>query len=247
MPGLALLTGELIGLTLAGIGVWYAIRSRRARIGLGIAVLGTAWTAICLFVLIPLFNSGEPSPYYGRFESVGGSPRGVATTLVDDPLVVFDTVTTRADGAYVLQLLLPTVFLALGTPLLLLAAAPQLAVNILSDWWPTTQPMFQYTAPLLPVLIGATIIAMRRLSGPRSVIQSAVLLTAAMACLILWPPIPGGEPYLFASRDSPERLAAMRAAVGFIPEDAPVTVSNLLGAHLSGRREVYQFAGANQR
>ena len=229
---LAMLTGELIGLTVAALGVWYAIRSRRARIGLGIAVLGTAWTAICLFLLIPATNDGEPSPYYDRFESVGGSPGGLVTTLFTDPLAIVDAVTTQSDGAYLLRVLMPTAFLALGSPLLLIAALPQLGVNLLTDWWPSTQPQYQYVAALVPVLVASTIMPLRRFSPTGRLAMSAVLVGASVLCLAIWRPVPGGHFYIFSAREPGERVAAMRAALRLVPADAPVTATNRLGARL---------------
>ena len=80
--GLALLTGELVGLTVAALGVWYAIRYRRYRVGGGIALVGASWTVLCLAVLIPAFDDGHENRFYGRFESVGGSPSGVVPNAI---------------------------------------------------------------------------------------------------------------------------------------------------------------------
>jgi uncharacterized membrane protein len=49
---LALLTGELIGLTVAVLGLWYAVTYGRRRVGFAIALAGTVWTALCLAVVI---------------------------------------------------------------------------------------------------------------------------------------------------------------------------------------------------
>ena len=83
--GLAIITGELIGLTVAGLGLWYAIRYRRFRVGGAIALVGTAWTVVAVAVIVPAFSEGEASRYYDRFESVGGSPTGLLKTLFTDP------------------------------------------------------------------------------------------------------------------------------------------------------------------
>jgi uncharacterized membrane protein len=238
VAGLALLTGELVGLTVAGLGLWYAFGHRRYRAGLGIAAVGAGWTAVCVAFVIPAFHDG-PNRYYGRFESVGGSPTGLAKTLVTDPGAVVDAIATGTDLRYVAMLLLPTAFIALGAPLLLIAAIPQLGINMLSDYWASTQPQYQYVTPLIPVVVAATIMTLRRFTPRGRLAQSAVLLVAAITCLIVWPPIPGGHQYLFSDPEPPERIAAMTAAVRLIPPGAPVTVSNRLGAHLSEREAVY--------
>jgi uncharacterized membrane protein len=238
VAGLALLTGELVGLTVAGLGLWYAFSHRRYRVGFGIAAAGAAWTAVCVAFVIPAFHDG-PNRYYGRFESVGGSPTGLLKTLVTDPAAVFTAVTTGADGEYVLWLLLPTAILALASPVLLLAALPQLGVNLLSDWYPSTQPMYQYVTPIVPILVAATIIAIGRM--PRRRLAAGLPLIAAVVCLVWRPPIPGEAGYLYDSNESRKRMAAMQTAVDLVPGDAPVTATNRLGAHLSARRSIYLF------
>ena len=177
---LALMTGELVGLTVAALGIWYAFRYGR-RVGAAIAVLGALWTALCLAVVIPAFNEGDESRFYGRFETVGGSPLGILETLVTEPGVISSAITAAADVKYVLLLLVPTAFLALGQPLLLIAVLPQLGINLMSDFWSTTQPMFQYVAAIVPVLIAATVMSVGRFPGRwRAWVACAPLLAAVV-------------------------------------------------------------------
>jgi uncharacterized membrane protein len=238
---LALLCGELVGLTVAGLGIWFAIRSGRRLAGLMIAVIGVAWTAICLMVLIPTFNDDRSSRYYSLFESVGGSPTGLVRVLVTDPGAVLSAVSTVADFEYVVWLLAPTALLALVSPLLLLAVLPQLGVNLLADFWATTQPMFQYVAPVLAPLIAATIFSIGRFHRRFRPVLAAAVLCAGLLCLASRPPIAGGQQYLFGPRESPARLAAMKQAIASIPSGATVTATNRLGAHLSVRRDFFDF------
>jgi uncharacterized membrane protein len=238
---LALTTGELIGLAVAALGVWYALARGRRRAGLGIALAGTAWTATCLLLVIPAFNEGRSSRFYSLFERVGGSPKGLLVTLVTDPGVVLAEITTSADFLYVLLLLLPTAFLALCQPLLLAAALPQLGVNLLSGSTASTQPMYQYVAAIVPFLVAATIMALPRFQGRLRLLAAALPLVAALMCLAWRPPVPGEDRFIFATPDSDARTSAMREAIDVVPADAPVAATNRLGGHLSARRQVYLF------
>lgn len=239
VAAVAMLTGELVGLTVAGLGVWYAVSHRRRLAGLSIAVLGTAWTALCVLLVIPAFNHGRPSPFYDRFESVGGSPTGLVVTLFTDPGTMLGAIASGADGRYSVLLLLPTALLALGTPLLLAAALPQFALNVLSDFWSTNQPMFQYVTPLIPLLVAASIMALGRLPRRARDVSAAAPLAAAIGCLIWVPPAPGSQQFVFGPSESPERIAAMREAIDLVPGGAPVTATNRIGAHLSARHTIY--------
>ena len=238
---LALACGELLGLTVAALGVWYAFRPGRLRAGLLIAVAGVGWTALCLFVFIPALGDSRPNRYYERFESVGGSPRGLVSKLFTEPSAVLDAVTSTADLRYVILLLLPTALLVLGSAGLAAVALPQLAVNTLSDFWSTTQPMFQYTMPALAPLIAATVIGVRIFPARLRAWLAALALFSSVLVLAAFPPIPGADDFLFTARESKPRLEAMTTATRIIPAGAPLTATNRLAAHLSDRERVLLF------
>jgi uncharacterized membrane protein len=241
VAALTLATGELMGLPVAALGVWYALCHRRVRAGAVIAAAGVAWTATCLLVIVPHFNDGRSSRFYSLFERVGGSPLGLLETLVTDPGVVLAELTTSADVIYVTLLLVPTAFLALGQPLLLVGALPQLGVNLLADQSSATQPEFQYVAAIVPFLVAASIVTVARFNGRLRLIAAALPLVAALVCVAARPPMPRGDDFLFSARETAARTAAMREAVALVPGDASVTATNRLGAHLSDRRSIYLF------
>ena len=238
---LALACGELLGLTVAGLGIWYAIHHRRVRVGVAIAAIGAGWTTLCLTVVIPAFNNGDSSRFYSRFETVGGSPSGLLATLVTDPGTIVEALSSGTNLRYALLVVLPTALLAFGSIGLAAVALPQLMVNSLSDFWSTTQPMFQYTMPAIAPLVGATVIGVGRFPPRFRVWASATPLLAAG--MILWsaPPIPGGQQFVFGERENRARTMAMQAALAQIPPGVPVVTTNRLGAHLSDRRRVFLF------
>ncbi len=81
-------------------------------------------------------------------------------------------VATGGDFRYLLLILLPTAFLLLVQPLLLLAAVPQLGVNLLSEWGSTVSPLYHYSAPVIAIAITASILGV-------GVFQRAVALPLA--------------------------------------------------------------------
>src|SRR5207247_6570841 len=52
---LAALTGELMGLTVAALGIWYALARGHRFAGAAIALLGVVWTATAVEVIVPAF------------------------------------------------------------------------------------------------------------------------------------------------------------------------------------------------
>src|SRR4030095_2519584 len=83
--GLACLTKEEVPLVVAGLGVWYALRKRRRREGIAIAVAGVALTALYLLVVMPHYRSGSAPAFYDRYDAVGGSPGGLVRAPRPDP------------------------------------------------------------------------------------------------------------------------------------------------------------------
>ncbi len=55
---LVVLTGELLGVTLAALGIWYALARRRRRTGLLITVFGLGWTFVAVYVVVRVFSDG---------------------------------------------------------------------------------------------------------------------------------------------------------------------------------------------
>jgi uncharacterized membrane protein len=236
---LAVLSKEQIPLVIAGIGVWYAMRRDRRREGFAIAGLGIAWTAIALDVVIPHF-SGGPSRFYDRFESVGGSPRGILTTLVTDPGHIWSAATTGADLRYLAALCLPLLGLWALEPLLALAAAPVLGINLLSDFWSMNRIEYQYASAIVACLFAAAAIGAGRLGSRRAFVVTTLVL-ATVAITSVAGPLGAIRTYGAGTRPSATKIEVLNRAVGMIPASAPVSASNNVGAHLSERRRIFSF------
>jgi len=238
---LAAATGELLGLAIAGIGVWYWLARGHRRVGLGIAALGLAWTALAIKVLVPAFNEGD-SPFYDRFASVGGSPGGLIKTAFTDPGAILSALVTTDDLAYVLWLGLPLAGAFLLAPGLAAVGLPQLLVNMLSDSAPTTDPRTHYIAAIVPFLVAASVFGIARLPSAHRVRAAAFVLALCVVLSTL-----AGQLLAVAGIKAPGYQAelprahvdALAAAAAVVPEGAPVSTTNRIGGHLSARRHVY--------
>lgn len=229
-------TGELMGLPLAGLGLWYWLARRRRRAGLVIAVAGVGWSVIAVSVIVPFFQGGD-SPFYSYYESVGGSPEGVLRTLFTDPATILDALLTGADVVYVATLAMPLAGAFLLAPGLAASAIPQLAANGLSSITSATDPRGHHIAAILPFLIAATVLGIARLPGARRVQAAAAVLMLCVGFSVAfgpWPGLPGGEqPWAYGV---PDNAGALREAVALVPEEASVSATNKAGSHLSARR-----------
>ena len=245
---LAVLTKEEIGFVVAGIGVWYALARGRRRSGIAIAVVGTACSLLAILVVIPAFGDGE-SDFYRRYAEVGGSPGGIVETAFTDPLQLL-RVALDGDGlGYLLRLLVPFA-LVLAAPLTLLAALPELAINLLSSTRTQTSIHFHYTAAITPALVagsifGAARIAKRRPRAPVPLAGITLVLSLVagwrLGPIPLWSHVPGGEDLTADVWHVNAHDRTIEQALELVPDGAVVSASNTVGAHLSDRRRILSF------
>ena len=238
---LAMSTGELMGLPIACLGIWYALARRERVAGALIAAGAFAWTFLAIYVVVPHF-AGEGSMFYGFYDGVGGSPAGVVRKLFTDPGTVLSALVEGHDIAYLLWLGIPLLFLFVLSPALAAVALPQLLANTLSDFRSMSDPRYHSLAAVIPFLIAATVFGIARIGAPRRGLAAAAVLVCSATLAVFVAPwaravgaVPfGGRPYLSAAR-----ISALADAVALVPEDAAVTASNSVGGHLSARRYVY--------
>jgi uncharacterized membrane protein len=210
LAGAAVATKEHVGLAVAAIGVWYAVRHRAPRTGAAIAVVAGTAALVAALVVVPQFAPTGTSAFESRYESPSLDGR---------------------DLSYLVSLLLPLALLPLAGPWALLAALPELGLNLLSSTVTQTSVKTHYAATAAPALLAATVFGVARL-GARPAYLAAL---AALAGTILLGPL-GRVPTRADAHD-----AAARRALALVPAGAPVSATNSLGAHLSERRRIFSF------
>ncbi|MCB0881607.1 MAG: DUF2079 domain-containing protein [Thermoleophilia bacterium] len=253
---LALATKEHVGLGVVFLGVWCAVAHGRRRWGAALAVGGLAWTAACMTIIIPRFAPADgENPFAGRYAHLGGSLTDVPKALLTDPGLVARTVFTEPKMLYLVALLAPLAFLPLGSPLLALGAVPEIAMNVLTNYWPQYSVQFQYTAVATPFLVAAAVRTLGRvLDSPRlpreagrPAAWAGLLVVAALAGgwrlgpLPVWYGVPGGSTDRRWELESTPHAAAMAEGVALIPRGVPVSAGNPFGARLSDRRRIFSY------
>jgi uncharacterized membrane protein len=241
---LAVLTKEEIGFAVAGLGLWYALARDRRRAGLAIAAGGIAVSLLLILGVMPAI-SDEESDFYRRYGEVGGSPGGVVKSVFTDPLHVLQVAFDGRGLGYLLRLLAPVLFVLLA-PLTLVAALPELAINLLSSTATQTSIHFHYTAAITPALVagsvfGAARIARRRPGTATPLAATAVVLALAAGWWLGPLPYPGGEDLAADSWRVDDHDRVAERAVALVPGGAVVSASNVLGAHLSERKRILSF------
>lgn len=155
------LVKEDMGIIVAGIGLLVAVRGKKWWPGLGLSAVGIAASAISILVLIPAFN---PKGQYGFWQQIGGANPAAHPGFGGAVSALWDQFFTQSDIKLntVFLLLLITAFLALGSPITLIAVVPVLMrfASSNQNYWGTA---YHYDAPLMPILFVAAIDALIRM------------------------------------------------------------------------------------
>jgi uncharacterized membrane protein len=246
---LALAGREDAAIAGVGVGVWLAAARGRRGLGAAVAVACLALLWLDTNVLMPHFR-GEAYPHLvKRWAYLGDSLPEVLLNIVVRPWRWIPVAVTLEKAQYVLALLAPLGFLPLAAPRALAAAAPGLAMNLLSADPVLFHHRTPYQAFVLPFLLLAAVEGYARLRDaawwPRRTPVHAVLVAAALLAVVLGArtvnDLGVGKWAL-----GPEQRAA-HALLARVPPDEPVSVNERLVPHLATRREVYIFPTAVAR
>ena len=241
---------EEIGLILFMMGLYAFWVFKMRRTALITMALSLAWALLAVFVIQNLFASGNI--HWERYAYLGESSIDKVVALLTRPVLVLEQL--RAAGAlhYLVQITLPTAFLAWLAPAALLLAAPSLAINLLADFSPMHQvDTLIYAAPVAAVVIIAAVLGSARLHRwlhampwARSARWGAFGAALCLAAALLWSQrsmgyLPGGAHYRLFEVTDHHRLAA--TVLAQIPPGAAVSAQDRLVPHVSGRETLYIF------
>ncbi len=238
---LAASTGELMGLTIGALGLWYALARGRRRAGLAIAVAGVGWTLVALFVVVPAFSGGS-SVFYGFYEAVGGSPIGLLETAVTDPGAILGQLGEQNVVLYLVALAAPLAGLFVLSPALAAVGLPQAMLNALADPAGPIDPRQHYLAAVVPFLLAATVLGIARLKSEARGPAAVTVLFLSLAISLVFGPWAGGRESAalwYQERLSEAHIAALDRAVALVPAGVPASTSNRVGARLVERRYLY--------
>jgi uncharacterized membrane protein len=234
---LAAVSNEQIPVIVGCLGLWYGLTRKRPVLGASLFATGLAITVVD-FLIVPHFSTSGTNPFVGRYTAVGGTAGGIVKTLMFHPLRAAEVIPTGHKLAYLALLFIPLLGLCFRAPLLLFAAVPPLLINLLSSSSDQTSVASHYAASTAAILFGATIFGAARVLDPERVslvVLPAVLVTAVLSPF--WTAVPVARDAIMGS----SLVRAERHAVSLIPDGVPVSASNIIGGHLSNRRQILLF------
>ncbi|MFE3329960.1 DUF2079 domain-containing protein [Streptomyces sp. NPDC059176] len=224
-----LLVKEDLGLTVAAIGVLIALRGNR-RLGIITGLSGLLGALLVLFVILPAFNPNGSFAYWFWLDSPGGGHGGPLDQL---HRMTVGLVTPQAKVSTLVLVLAPTLFLALRSPLVLIAL-PTVLWRFASGnafHWGTG---YHYSLVLMPIVFVAFADALvDRRANPGSVRR--YLAGCAAVSLLLLPSFPLWQLVQPATWRADSRVALAHRLMGRIPDGATVQASSQLVPQLTSR------------
>ena len=222
------------------LALWYAWK-RHLRLGLAIAALSGLWMFIS-FRIIRTLNHGVDLQSGMRIP-FGGSIRGVIETGYRKPGEFWDYIRSEGRPWYLWQMLIPTGFMFIFEPSVVLIAAPVLFWNILSTFGYQHLIPYHYVMQIVPILAIGTVWGIARLKTANHR-RAAVALVALLSVwtMYLWGPTAwgrNGEPgHWLPSNPVVAQLEEIRKEV---PDGAVVSAYHSIVPHMGHRERIYMW------
>jgi uncharacterized membrane protein len=238
----AFLVKEEMGLVGLAFGVYAWLGKRDWKLGLGVMLGSLAAFVVIIDLVIPYFASGRSYPYIaGRYADVGGSPLGILRTMVTNPLRIIRALFQAKKLLFLVAIFGPVLGLCAFAGWTSILVLPSLGYLLLSNYEPQYSFTSQYSAPLIPLVIGTAIIATARMRESWRLPLVAAVLVSSFAFSWAFGYMPFSRKFDPNQFQAEARYAAFTPQLAVIPPDARVSAENGFPSHLSERRYIYDF------
>ncbi|MHB8688596.1 MAG: DUF2079 domain-containing protein, partial [Candidatus Dormibacteraceae bacterium] len=151
----AFLVKEEMALIGAGVGGYILLGKRDWKLGLGVLAGSLAAFVAIIQIAIPFFASGRSYPYFAsRYANVGGSPGGILKTLATNPIRITRSLLQTKKIYFLVAIFGPVLGLSALAGWASLLLLPTLGYLLLSNYEPQYSFTSQYSAPLIPLVVG---------------------------------------------------------------------------------------------
>lgn len=153
---LAMLTKEHVGMVVIMFGLYLFFVKKEKKTAIFTAGLGALFFVMSVYVLIPYFRQQDHFALK-YFETLGGSPSKVLINVFIRPRYVFGMIFAENSIEYSVRLIAPVIY-AVFSPLSLLIALPEWAINTISINPNMLAYHFHYSSLIIPVLFYSLIL-----------------------------------------------------------------------------------------
>jgi len=225
---------------IAFIGIYLLFSGKRKVIGASVTVLSVAYFVIACAYL----NAKGLGVMTWRYShlSADGSLTGVILAALDDPFRVIKESLTAERLQFALMMLLPLGLLPFFTKKIsrYILFGGLLLVNLMPNWPYQYSLDFQYVFGPLALLIYAAMLNYAELGAT---VRRSLATFACTACVLAASMrVPTQSAYIKYLETDAKTIAVLDEAMSYIPEDATVSASPFLVAHLADRDVLYEIS-----
>jgi len=239
---LTLLIKEEMPLVSFGFGVYALLGKRLLPLGLGLMAGSLAAFLVIVQVAIPHFAGGAAYPYLAlRYGALGSTPLQIAETALSNPVKIARIVFQYHKVAFLLGLFGPVLGLTVLARWAAILVLPTLGYLLLSAYGPESSFATQYSAPLIALILGTSILAFARLPrGWRAPLATGVL-ASSLAFSYAFGDLPFSRHFDLSRFVAEPRYVAFSATLRAVPANASVASQDGLTSHLAERRRIYSI------
>jgi uncharacterized membrane protein len=251
-PGLFLLSlvstflvKEELPLVGVGFGAYILLTRRDWKLGLGVLAGSFAVFFAVVRVIIPAFGNGSYAYFASRFAmryaELGTTPQEIIATAFTHPTRLAHLIFQAQKLKFLVGIFGPVLGLTVISGFAAILVLPTLGILLLSNYAPQYAFSSHYSAPLIALVIGTSILGLAHVRASWRGPVAAAVLASSLAFSFAFGDLPFSrhfDPHMFQSEP---RYAAFVRNLDRIPADASVAAENNLTPHLSQRRYIYNL------
>jgi uncharacterized membrane protein len=236
---------EELPLVGVGFGAYILLAKRDWKLGLGVLAGSLAAFLAIVRVIIPAFGGGSYE-YFARrlnyrYAELGTTPQEIITNAVSHPDRFAHLLFQAQKLKFLVGIFGPVLGLTAISGWAAILVLPTLGILLLSNYAPQYAFTSHYSAPLIALVIGTSILGFARLRPAFRGPVAAAVLASSLAFSFLFGDLPFSRHFDPRMFEAEPRYAAFVGNLDRIPADASVAAENNLTPHLSHRRFIYNL------
>ena len=225
------------------IGIYIFFIGKQKTLGASVAILSGLIFYVLFWIVIPE-SAGSEHFALEFYSDYGDKPAEVIKNIILNPVDAVQTLLLPDRLSYIKQLFMPLGYLSIIAFPFLIFAAPDLVINILSNFAPMHEIYYQYSSTITPFIFLSAIYAAYFIlkkfpEVPYEAIISFLLILTFISSYN-YGPLPYAQKPNNAMFKKPLIIKnSVNNYINSISDDFIISASNNLGSHLSHRRQIF--------
>lgn len=228
-----------------GFGAYILLTKRDLKLGLGVLAGSVVAFLGVVKVIIPAFGGGSYAYFTGRiafrYPELGANPGDIVSNVVRHPDRLSSILFQPQKLKFLVGIFGPVLGLSAFSGFAAILVLPTLGILLLSNYPPQYAFTSHYSATLIALVIGTSILGFARLPARYRPPVAASLLASSLAFSVLFGGLPFSRHFNAQMFRTEPRYVAFAPSLALIPPGASVAAENNLTPHLSQRQRIYNI------